>query len=84
MCGSADTSQAEAAMGVARQKAEQALQDQVKARADSVAAADAGSETARLAQERAIKRMAAGGMFGAASNDAAAPPPVATRQLFGS
>jgi hypothetical protein len=87
MCdfGSADNSAAVMATQKARDEANAALNAQLKATTDASAAADSNSENDRRASEAAMRRLAAGAMFGAGG--AALPSStgtVFTRELFGS
>jgi hypothetical protein len=82
--GSPDTSAASAATAQATTAANTALQQQLKATSDANSAADANSENDRLSSEAAMRRLAAGAMFGAGGaaqtvNNSA----VFTRQAFG-
>lgn len=86
MCdfGNADTSAAALATKQARDAATAALSSQIAAKADATSAADANSENARRASEAAMKRLAAGAMFGAGGAAAPDGGTVFTRELFGS
>lgn len=77
-----DTSAAQAAAARAREESILAMKSQLDARVNATAAADTGSESARLANEAALRRLAAGGMFGVGTGQQSAPS-VATRQLMG-
>lgn len=86
MCdlGDVDTSAAALATKQARDAATAALGAQVKADSDIAGAADLNSENSRRASEAAMRRLAAGAMFGAGGAAAPAGGTVVTRELFGS
>ncbi|MGX9389764.1 hypothetical protein ACWX0K_10940 [Nitrobacteraceae bacterium UC4446_H13] len=80
-----DTSGAEAATRAAQAQADKALTAQLQAKLDTQKGADTSSEGARAASEAAVRRLAAGGMWGVGVEPDKLPAgSVFTRELIGS